>query len=113
MTRLEINVASAIALGTLITMVFGLDARYAKDSDVTKLALAVETGHDLAELNAKIYTVNLNIADLTGRSLMYQMKAEAETITTQERVRWGAVRDELAAKQAESLRLQQELSQLD
>ena len=92
-------------VGTIVVGTITIETRYAKQADVDR-------GHMIAELNAKLYTINKEIADLTGRSLMYQLKAESGEITSQETVRWDAVRTQLESQVQESAQLQADVREL-
>jgi len=72
----------------------------------------VDNGHKETEYNANIYTVNLEVARLTGIEYLYRAKSEAGVITPQEQARWQAVSADLQMKINESARLQELRAQL-
>ena len=110
LSTIEKTAASIAAVGSVVAMAFGVDARLQAQHQAILEAVNKEAAR--SELRANIYTINQAVADLTSRSMMYQMKAEAGVITDQESIRWESVRDERDSRIRESERLTGQLNDL-
>ena len=110
LSTIEKTAGSIVAIAGVVSLAFAVDARLQAQHEA--IMKAIDREADKSETRANIYTVNQAVADLTSRSLMYQMKAEAGVITDQESIRWNSVREERAAKIRESERLTVKLNAL-
>lgn len=111
------------SIGSVIAVVAGgtlwLETRYVQREDVqaietamNNLAERVEVGHTMAELRAISYTVESQLSDLEGRSLMYRAFEQAGVITPEQRSRWQELLDDISIKRGELTSLTSRLNSL-
>jgi hypothetical protein len=123
MSMPEITVKQLIApVGTIVFIIgafLAVEERYANQAELIKLQAQIdhhaaesEAGDKISELNSKVWFATKTWVDLVGREAMYQAKADAGIITTEERERWSTVRTMVRDARAELDRFSSELDAL-